>query len=447
MHYLRLLISCLMLPVAIWAQNPDQQIEDDLGIVEDEFQELFFEALKQKGIENYNRAVEALEKCLKIDPNLPEIHFELGKNYKLLERYPEAEAALKKALELKPQDEWILDELYEVYVAQNDTPKAMETVKQLVEMHPDYKQDLATLYIKQGEFQPALELLDQLDKKFGPNEVRDAMRNEIYKASGDDAGRIQNLKQRIAAHPKNEDNYLNLIYRYSQQGAQQQAYEVAQQLLAEIPESQLVHLALYKFSLDQGKTDDAVKSMKIVLNSSRVDAETKTKVLTDFVTFVKSNPAYEKDLLELTTAVSSKPESKLELGYYYLQNGDKVKALDNLSQALSEKSDDYELLKNVLLLRVELEQYQVAANESEAALELYPAQPLLYLLNGVSNNRLSKPNKAIESLEMGIDFVIDDLEMTVDFYNELSLAYQQKNNIAKSESFSRKAKNLKQKQE
>jgi tetratricopeptide (TPR) repeat protein len=436
-----------MIPALVFAQDPRESIEDDLGIVEDEFQELFFEALKQKGIENYSRAVDALMQCLKINPDMPEIYFELGKNYKLLKQFPEAEAALKKALELKPNEEWILDELYEVYLAQDDRENAMETVKKLVEIHPDYKQDLATLYMKQGAFKQALDLLDQLDEKFGPNELRDAMRNDIYNATGDDAGRIENLIQRIGANPRNEDNYLKLIYRYSQQGDDQKAFEIARKLEAEFPESELVHLALYKFSLDQGKPDEAVNSMKIVLNSSQVDADTKSKVLKDFVAFVKSNPTYEEDLLKLTTDISNKPGSKLELGYYYLQNGDKEKALDNLSQALSENNSDYELLKKVLLLRVDLEQYELAAKQSADALDLYPAQPLLYLLNGVSHNRLSKPDKAIESLELGIDFVIDNLEMTIDFYNELSIAYKQKNNKAKAESFSKKAQELKQQQE
>ena len=49
--------------------------DDDLGNVEDEFQEHFFEALKQKGIENYDRAVEALHKCLNLDSKKPVIYF------------------------------------------------------------------------------------------------------------------------------------------------------------------------------------------------------------------------------------------------------------------------------------------------------------------------------------------------------------------------------------
>lgn len=448
MKILKLLLLGVFLPTLAWTQDPiNTPIEDDMGIVEDRFQELFFEALKQKGIENYDRAVEALQACLIINPNLPEVYFELGKNYKLLQEFPEAEQALLKSLELRPNDEWILDELYDVHFQSGDTKKAMDVVKQLVDIHPDYKQDLATLYLKQEEFKLALDLLDELDKKFGPTELRDSMRNDIYNATGNEEGRIENLKQRIKANPKSEDNYLALIYRYSEQGNEEAALKVAQQLNKEIPESELAHLALYKFSLSNNEPDKAIASITIVLNGTKVDSKTKTRVLNDFVDFVKTNPTYEDDLLQLTSDISISKQSKLELGYYYMKNGEKSKALTNLSEALLENPNDYNLIKNILLLRVDLEQYDTAAKESAAALELFPAQPLLYLLNGVSNNRLADPDKAIESMEMGIDFIVDDPNMQIDFYNELSWSYKLKNNIKKSESFAKKAKELKEQQE
>ena len=37
--------------------------EDDLGDVSDGFQTAFFEAIKQKGIENYDKAINLLVKC------------------------------------------------------------------------------------------------------------------------------------------------------------------------------------------------------------------------------------------------------------------------------------------------------------------------------------------------------------------------------------------------
>ena len=38
-----------------------------------------------------------------------------------------------------------------------------------------------------------------------------AMRNEIYSITGNAEDRIENLEQRIANNPNNEDNHLNLF--------------------------------------------------------------------------------------------------------------------------------------------------------------------------------------------------------------------------------------------
>jgi len=49
---------CMLLGFLIPQDTLSQQVEvnDDLGDVTDEFQEYFFEALKQRGIENYEKA-------------------------------------------------------------------------------------------------------------------------------------------------------------------------------------------------------------------------------------------------------------------------------------------------------------------------------------------------------------------------------------------------------
>ena len=236
--------------------------DDDLGNVEDEFQEHFFEALKQKGIENYDRAVEALHKCLNLDSKKPAIYFELGKNYNKLKNFGAAEDNLKKAISMQPDNEWFLDELYDVYFQQDDINNAIKTIKQLVKYHPDYKEDLAALYIREKRYKQALELLDELDEELGISEARDAMRNDVYSITGNADDRIENLEQRIANNPNNEENHLKLIYRYSQTGDRKKAYKAAQNLLKIKPDSKFVHLALYKFYLQDNKVEDAINSVK-----------------------------------------------------------------------------------------------------------------------------------------------------------------------------------------
>ena len=439
----------LIVPMLAIAQvNFDKPPDDDLGNVEDEFQEHFFEALKQKGIENYDRAVDALHKCLNLNSKLPIIYFELGKNYNKLKNFGAAEDNLKKAISMQPDNVWFLDELYDVYHQQDDIKNALKTVKQLVKYHPDYKEDLAALYVREEKYKQALDILDELDEEFGLSESRDAMRNDIYSITGNADDRIENLEQRIINNPNNEDNHLKLIYRYSQTGDRKNAYKAAKNLLKVRPDSKFVHLALYKFYLQDGKVDDAISSVKIALASPEINADAKAKVLKDFVGFVSKNPEYESDLVDITALVDDSKDAQThsDLGQYYLKAGDKVKALSNFKEALKQDPNDFKLIKDVLLLQLDIKDYKAVVNDSQYALELYPAQPLLYLVNGVANNNLNQYKKAIDNLEMGLDFLVDNTNMEADFYSQLSIAYKGLNNISKSETFAKKAQALKAQQ-
>ena len=321
---------------------------------------------------------------------------------------------------------------------------ALKTVKKLIQFHSDYKQDLASLYFENKKFRLALKTLDELDEEYGISKDRDAIRNTIYNATGDDKERIEYLEERITIQPNNESNYLNLIYRYSERKDKKRAFEVAKKLLAQKPKSQLVHLALYKFYLDQGEEEKGIASMKVVVKSAAIKPDAKAMVLNDFVKFVKDNPQYEDDLLEVTTNIANDETGKshAELGNFYLQKKNKLKALDQFKLALDKDAANFNLIKKVLQLQIDLDMFEEAESFSSENLELYPSQPILYLANGVANNNLNQPKKAIESLETGVDYIIDDVIMEVDFYKQLSIAYKLNNNITKSNTFSKKADDL-----
>ena len=444
-YILVFLFGMLFLPQNNYAQvDFNKTPDDDLGNVEDKYQEYFFEALKQKGIENYDRSIKALLKCIELDDSKSVVYFELGKNYIKLKNFGAAETALKKAISADPENEWYLDELYGVYYQLDDYDKALKTVKQLVKFHPDYKEDLAALYIRNKKYKPALKILDELDKQLGNSKARNAMRNQVYNATGDDEDRIENLEERVANNPDKEANYLSLIYRYSEQGNNKKAYETAQKLLKQKPNSHLVHLALYKFYLDDNKAHQAITSMKKVLTSTKIKPDAKAKVLSDFVSFVKTNSEYESDLLEITTLISGEKDGKshAELGQYYLQKGNKAQALKHFELALEKETNNFDVVKNVILLQINQKQYKEVIELAKTILETYPSQPIFYLANGVAFNHLNRPKDAIDTLELGIDYVIDNKQMEADFYKQLSTAYRMTNNITKSKAFAKKAEQL-----
>tara|TARA_R110000851_G_scaffold148152_2_gene288409 strand:+ start:64479 stop:65843 length:1365 start_codon:yes stop_codon:yes gene_type:complete len=441
--YILLLFFGILLPKQLGAQETEAPASGEPENVTDAFQESFFEALKQKGIENYELALAALnkaEKAAKSEENKAVVYFEMGKNHTYLKQYAEAEENFNKVLKSQGDRLDVLEQFYELYYQQREYKKSIPLVQKLIPFDEDYKEDLANLYILTKQYDKALEQLDELDQVWGESDIRNALRAQIYRATGNTEGAIENLEQKIDNNPKNEKEYLNLIFLYSEQGNKEKAFEAAKNLLKNNPKSELVHLALYKFYLNEGNATEAIKSMKIVFNSEEVDKETQYKVLGDFIQFVNENPEYETELGEIVNQFSIENGRVYEkLGDYYAAKNRKEDALNAYEKGIVQDPDNYNLLKNTLLFQIDFKKYEAAAKLSSEGLEIFPAQPLLYLLNGVANNGLQKSEAAIESLEIGLDFILEDPKMERDFYEQLSLAHRTKGDAQKAKMYADKA--------
>jgi len=430
------------------AQDTGLEPTDDLGNVSDEFQEHFFEALKQKGIENYELALNALKKAENAAKKDPEqeavVFFETGKNLTFLKRYDQAEENFQKVIAFQGDRMDVMEALYDLYYLQRNYDKAIPLVKKLLVIDPDYKEDLANLYQRTKQYDEALELLDELDESWGESTYRNALRRRIYSVTGNSKGAIESLETKIDQNPKNEQDYLNLIFLYSSQGDTEKAFQTAQDLVKNQPNSELAHLALYKFYLDMGNSEAAISSMNIVFKSTQIENKSKYKVLEDFLSFVQENPQFESQLDVVISQFATDGNGQVyeQIGAYFLGKEDKVSALRFYEKGAALDEDNFSLIKNTLLLQIEAEAFNDASRLSEKALGTFPAQAILYLLNGVASNGLQKYDVAIESLEMGLDFILEDPKMERDFYVQLQLANEQKGDTNKATEWEKRALQL-----
>lgn len=105
------------------------------------------------------------------------------------------------------------------------------------------------------------------------------------------------------------------------------------------------------------------------------------------------------------------------------------KTLEELKSTYGSKKT-FSLLKEILTEQLKENQYLDLEKQSKEGLDLFPAQPLVYLMNGKALNKLKKYSEAIVVLKSGLDYVIDDNNLEADFYEELSLSFKgiRKNN-------------------
>lgn len=416
----------------------------ELEGVKDLFQEHFFEALKQKAIENHEKAITALVQSLAVDA-LPVVYLELGKNYNALRRFEEAAAYLEKGRSAVPENTAILEELYKTYFLSEEFEKALPVVKQLSFLDVSFSEDLVNLYILNERYNQALSLLDSLDAAKGSSTSRDALRRQVYSRTNNVEAQLKDLEQKIAEDPQDEKNYLNLIFVYSENGRPQEAFETAEELLERNPSSELVHLALYKFYLNENNTGKAVNSMRILLGSHQIDEVTKYQALNDFLMYVSENPSLEEDLIELVQVFSEDEQNTKvygQLGTFFLEKRKNEQALKYFQLALENENDDFVLYKNVLQLQLEFGKFGDAVVLSEKAIEIFPSQPLLYYIKGKAENREGQFAEAEESLLLGLDFLIDDPVLEKEFFLELAETYSGLGKNEKAEEYRKKADKL-----
>ena len=434
---------------AVFSQDTFNNLpNEDLGNASDEFQEAFFEALKEKANGNHEKAIDFLKKCQEINESQSVVYFELGKNFKALKDYELAEDYLKAALKIEKTNEWYLDELYDVYLKMKSTEQAIKVLKELLPFHNDYKEDLVDLYIDAKKYSNALNLLNELDESSNFSIEREKTRFKIYNLSNDFRAKESYLIEQIQKYPKKESYYLKLIVFYSEQNDLENALIISENLLQVLPNSDRVHLSLYKFNLQQTKIDAAVESLLIVCNSPLIPAKSKTKTLNDFKKFVKANPSYESLLADVLNQLeNTKPEQSNKAKAEALLKSKKYKlALSYFEKAIQSEPNNFYLYKQVALLSLQEKIYERALEYSSQGMKLFPVQPLFYLINGTSNNLINNPNKAIDSLELGIDFVINDNQLKYDFYLQLSESYKLLGKTKQYNEYFNKAEVLRQKQ-
>lgn len=430
-----LLAATLLLGVQTYAQEQVQSDEvnvDDLGDVADGFKENFFNALREKAIGNFDRALEFLDKCEKMEPESGAVQFEMAKNHFGNKAFAKAESHILTAIKLSGEREWLLDTLFEIYDQERTYDKALPILEKLAVINKTYQELLPSLYMRLNKNDKALETLIALEKRLGPDETRDRVKNQLLANQQQEnaaSDTIESLEKQLLQDPNKEQTYLTLIYLYSQKNDKQGMLKTAESLEKNIKGSDKAHLALYKIYLDNGQLRKGLKSMRTVFESDQFNDPTKVNVMQDFIKTGTNDPeiALEiDDAINLFAKEVSDPRAFDALGDYYLKNNNPTQAFVFFDKGLESNGQDFELVKKVALMSLDLKDYKRTLEITNDAIELFPAQALLYLLNGVAYNNLEQPDKAIQTLENGLSYILDEVKIELNMYEQLVIAYTKK---------------------
>ena len=421
-----------------------QENPEDLALVDNKIEDDFYEALEQRGIENYDKAIVSIQKCLEKEPKNAAFYYELGKNQLDLKNHIEAEAAFKKAVEFDNKQRWYWNGLYDVYFQTKAYEKAIPVVQKLIEFDPNMREDLVSLYMNTNKKEQALILLKEMEATSYLSRTMVFYKLKLEESSEFAKPKKETLEEGIKKNPKYEQNYIDLIVLYTSFNQEDKAFEVAKKLEKEIPNSDWANVSLVKFYLEKNEGINASKSMFKVLGNDKIDLKIKHRVFNEFLIFAIKNPEFFKDVDEAIPYFNSDNDLNVakEVGKFFWIKKDYEKALYYLDKALKANLQDVETMDYYLNVLIQNEDYKAVIPKAESFLELYPTQPNFYYYAGFASNKINQFKNAKDFLENGLDFVVEDKAIEKEFYTQLIISCENLNDTAKKQLYVNKLKQV-----
>tara|TARA_B100000949_G_scaffold234901_1_gene255569 strand:+ start:1264 stop:2181 length:918 start_codon:yes stop_codon:yes gene_type:complete len=171
--------ASFMMLYGTYAQEEQEGADVYLEEYTDEFQENFFEALKQKGIQNYDRAVDLFLKCKQLETNNSVVDYELAKAYMLDKKYIQAQDYAIEALLSEPTDYWYLDNLLTILDKQGSP---IESIKQRIPYdNKRLQQNMAVSLFKMKKYREASQVLDDLENSTLKSDLNRKIKDSLQK--------------------------------------------------------------------------------------------------------------------------------------------------------------------------------------------------------------------------------------------------------------------------
>ena len=335
--------------------------------------------------------------------------------------------------------------MYDVSYETSDYNQAIIVINKLIEFEEKYKEDLTSLYMGTKQLDKALDLINELNETFGKTDRRDLYKSQILSEGKFQNKKASNLLEQIEKNPKEESNYISLIVLYSKDNEEEKAFEIVKKLEKALPNSEWAQVTLFKNYLDSNDAPKAINAMNVVLASNKIDAKIKHRILNEFLIFADKNPQYTTDLEKAISYFDNDKEVNVgkEIGKFYHTKKQWAKAIKYYEQALKNGSGD-DIETNLLLLQTytETKQFELVAKKASAMVDTFPTQPQFYYYSGMANNQLQQFKKAKDMLEMGLDYLVEDKALEINFNIQLGEAYNGLGDFKKKEMYFSKANQL-----
>ena len=387
----------------------------------------YLEALRQQDMGNLTAAFDLLCHARDLNPQAPEVYYQLAGYYVDMKNDSLARAYFEKAAALDPDNTAYQEKLGQLYVTQKDYPDAIKAYERLYDSNKartDVLQLLYQLYGSQNDYRKMISTLERLETVEGSNEQISLSKMQIYEQMGEKRKEYDELKSLVDSHPL-ELNYQVMFGNWLlQNGKKKEALQKDRDVLKDDPDNSLARLSMmdYYNSIDDQTTVNVIR--RELLQSAKTEQNTKVELLRQVIAASqKDNTPDSTEVMRLFSVALAAPQENadilmLKAAYMTLRKMPKTDINHVYEQAIEVEPDNSRarilLIQNIW----ETEDYDKVIAICRPALEYNPDEMAFYYFQGMAQYQKHENDAALTTFRKGVGQIKPDSnpDIVSDFY-------------------------------
>ena len=387
----------------------------------------FLEALRQQDMGNLTAAFDLLRHAHDLNPQAPEVYYQLAGYYVDMKNDALAREYFEKAASLDPENSTYQEKLGQLYVTQKDYPNAIKAYERLYSSNKtrsDVLQLLYQLYGSQNDFKMMISTLERLETVEGTNEQISLSKMQIYEQMGEKRKEYDELKALVDSHP------LDLNYRVMfgnwllQNGKKKEALQKYHDVLKEDPDNSLAKLSMMDYYNNIGDKTTVKTILQELLQSSKTEQNTKMELLRQVITSSqKDNNPDSTEVMRLFSVALAGPQQDadilmLKAAYMILRKKPKAEINRIYEQAIEVEPDNSRARAALIQNIWETEDYDKVIAICRPAIEYNPDEMAFYYFQGMAQFQKHDIDAALETFRKGVGQIKPDSnpDIVSDFY-------------------------------
>lgn len=405
------------------AVNPDSLLTP---AERNSFNHVFLEAICQKNAGNADSSFTLLKRCLEINPNAAEAHFEMALHYMQDDKDTLALENFERAASLNPKNATYQESVAEYYLQARDYAKAVTAYENLYandHERTDVLNLLVQLYQQQKNYPKMLENINRLERLDGPSEELTLSKMRVYELMGEKKDAYKAIKNLADSHPNDVTYQIMMGNWLLQNGKSKDAYKIFTTALNDNPDNTYAQSSMYDYYHAVHDTVNADIIRNKLLMSTKTPSKTKLTIFQQVISDNEKQGGDSTKVLKLfDDVIKVNPKDadvrQMQVAYMTLKKMPQDTLTTVLKQSLEVAPDAANIRLQLVQLLWPKKDWDGIINLCKPAVQYNPEEMAFYYFMGLAYFQKDDEDKALDAFRRGVGEINSQSnpEIVSDFY-------------------------------